>query len=468
MRKLFAALLLVLTGCSCHSDNPPVGNMGESAAPQTSDRSSRPTVLQGAALIDGRGGEPLHDSIVIIEGERIVAAGSSTTMTIPEAAEVIDLRGMTIIPGLIDVHAHVTFLRDLDSMTVDLETTEAVASMLLDWGITTALNPSAPLPEGVELRDRLSRGELRGPRILTAGPSWELIRARGAMESLQQEVRRQCEAGVDFVKLYSPHKPDEVRAVIETAHECGIRVIGHLQRTTWLDAARAGIDLISHGASWAREHLDEISAEHYDEAIKRRGGMRARIEWLERVDLDDPSFEETIAALARRGIPVDPTLVAYETKFFRTPLYSENPELQRTPPPLVESWKRGGFTSDWSDDDFARMAKVWPKLLELTRRYHEGGMILTVGSDLPNQWVVPGWSLHREMQLLTEAGITPAAVLQMATRNGALALGLEDRGTVEPGRVADLVVLRADPLSDIRNTTKIHSVWQHGRRVFPR
>jgi imidazolonepropionase-like amidohydrolase len=114
------------------------------------------------------------------------------------------------------------------------------------------------------------------------------------------------------------------------------------------------------------------------------------------------------------------------------------------------------------------MAKVWPKLLELTRRYHEGGMILTVGSDLPNQWVVPGWSLHREMQLLTEAGITPAAVLQMATRNGALALGLEDRGTVEPGRVADLVVLRADPLSDIRNTTKIHSVWQHGRRVFPR
>lgn len=463
---VLAALLLALTGCSIRSDRLPAPTVGESAAPDATDPVSHPTVLRGAVLIDGRGGEPLHDSIVIIEGERILAAGSATSTAIPEAAQVIDLRGMTIIPGLIDMHAHVTFLRDLDSKTVDLETSEAVASLLLDWGITTALNPSAPVPEGVELRDRLSRGELRGPHILTAGPSWELIRARGSLWSLQQEVRRQCEAGVDFVKLYSPHKPDEVRAVVEAAHECGIRVIGHLQRTTWLDAARAGIDLITHGASWSREHLDEASADHYDEAIKRRGGMRARIEWLELVDLDHPSFKETIAELATRRIPVDPTLVAYETKFFRTSVYTDNPELHRTPSSLVESWTRGGFTSDWEDDDFARMAKVWPKLLELTRRYHEGGMILTVGSDLPNQWVVPGWSLHREMQLLTEAGISPAAVLQMATRNGALALGLDDRGTIEPGRLADLVVLRADPLADIRNTTKIHSVWQHGRRVF--
>jgi imidazolonepropionase-like amidohydrolase len=444
-------LLAFLPGCSA----------GVKLDPPT----QRPIVLKGGVLIDGRGGAPVPDAVVVIVGERIEAVGTAAEVAIPEGAEVIELAGRTLLPGLIDMHAHVTFLTA--ERKVDPEVTAATAAMLLSWGITSALNPSAPIPEGVELRDRLARSELAGPRLLTAGASWDLIAARGSIESLQAEVRRQCEAGVDFVKLYSPHQPDEVAAVIEAAHRCGVRVIGHLQRTTWIDAARSGIDLITHGASWSADHLEDDDRAHYLAAIRAVGGMKARIDWLERVDLDHPSFAETIAELAARRIPVDPTLVAYETKFVRSALYTSNPEVERTPRLMVESWEQGGFTGDWTDGDFDRMEAVWPKLLELTRRYHEGGMLLTVGSDLPNQWVVPGWSLHREMQLLVEAGIPAAEVLQMATRNGAMALGLTDRGTIERGKLADLVVLCADPLADIGNTMRLESVWQGGVRIAP-
>jgi imidazolonepropionase-like amidohydrolase len=164
---------------------------------------------------------------------------------------------------------------------------------------------------------------------------------------------------------------------------------------------------------------------------------------------------------------VDPTLVAYDTKLRGDdPMYLQSPDLALLPPVMLAGWKSGTFTSSWTSDDYARGHALWPKVLALVRLYHRRGVRLLAGSDTPNPWVVPGASLHRELELLVDAGIPPIEVLTLATRNGAEALGL-DAGEVAPGRRADLVVLGADPIQDIRNTRRIELVFKDGRAWRP-
>jgi imidazolonepropionase-like amidohydrolase len=135
---------------------------------------------------------------------------------------------------------------------------------------------------------------------------------------------------------------------------------------------------------------------------------------------------------------------------------------------MRESWRGGGFTADWTPADYARMAKAWPKMLQLIYRYYREGVLLTAGTDLPNQFVVPGKSLHQEMELLVQAGIPAEEVLAMSTRNAATVLGLAgDIGTVEAGERADLVVLKKNPLADIRNSSQIDLVVVKGQLLKP-
>jgi hypothetical protein len=174
-----------------------------------------------------------------------------------------------------------------------------------------------------------------------------------------------------------------------------------------------------------------------------------------------------VRTIAERHVPVDPTLIAYATKFLGdTPRYRASPSLWLAPPPLRESWR--GALADWTAGDFARGHRLWPKVLRLVRRYHEAGVPLCAGSDVPNPWVVPGAGLHDELELLVSAGLPPLDVLRLATLNGAEAMGLlAERGTIEPGKAADLVVLAADPVADIRNTRTIRMVIQDGRMLDP-
>jgi imidazolonepropionase-like amidohydrolase len=175
-----------------------------------------------------------------------------------------------------------------------------------------------------------------------------------------------------------------------------------------------------------------------------------------------------IESLKQHHVSDDPTLIAYKTKFVPTEEYRSKQNVSLAPPAMQASWRDGGFTADWTPADFARMRKAWPKMLAIVDRYYREGVLLTTGSDLPNSWVVPGVSLHQEMELLSEAGIPREAVLAMATRNAASVLGLDrEIGTVETGKRADLVVLDANPLTDIHNTRKIEYVLQNGRLLRP-
>lgn len=435
--------------------------------------------IRGATLIDGTGAPPLPDAVVVIQEGRIVAAGRAGEVEIPDGLEIEDAAGRFLLPGLIDVHAHalVPTCEQTPSGTrisgFDENLSEQVMEMLLRYGITTARSPATPTQLGVAMRDSLASGAVRGPRLLVAG---ELIDGRQTSpEAVREEIRTQAERGVDAIKLYSRLRPEAVRAGVEEAHALGFPVIGHLQATTWTEGVAAGIDQLTHAAPWTDEMLAPSARAAYRNARRGRTLMQARVDWLEALDPDSPEVAHLIASLATNSVGLDPTLVAFDTKFSFdassgrpvAPRYRTDPALDAIPG-LVKVWESCGTpTAGWTASDFQRAEAAWPTLLELVRRYHASGVRLAAGSDTPNAWVIPGVSLHRELELLADAGIPPLDVIQIATRNGAEALGLlAETGTVEPGKRADLLLLTADPLADIANTRQIAWVMLAGERVW--
>jgi imidazolonepropionase-like amidohydrolase len=437
---------------------------------------SVPLVIRGVTLIDGNGGPPLTEAVVVVDGGRFAAVGRLGEVAVPHDALVEDAKGQYLIPGLIDVHAH-ALVPTCEAMPegagFDWVLSERLMRALLRFGITTARSPATPTALGVAMRDSIGAERVVGPRLLVSG---ELINGMHMdPEAVREEIRAQAAMGVDFVKLYNRLGSDSVRAGIEEAHAHGLPVIGHLQQTTWTEGLDAGIDYLTHAAPWTDEMLrPEDRARHH--RAQQRGGMRARIDWLEALDPEGAEVGAVVANLAARRVPLDPTLVAFDTKFSYdtesarpvAPRYRENPNRESVNG-LSAVWEACGTpTDDWVAEDFRRASAVWPKLLALVRRYHEGGVLLVAGSDTPNSWVIPGESIHRELELLVEAGIPPDNVLQIATRNGAEALGLlEETGTVEPGKRADFVVLSANPLSNISNTRRIVWVMRGGTRYRP-
>jgi hypothetical protein len=220
-----------------------------------------------------------------------------------------------------------------------------------------------------------------------------------------------------------------------------------------------GIDALTHGLPWSAEYLPRDARAGYVPT------MRGRLDWLERLEPNGPEVRRMIERLTSRRLFLDPTLIAYVTKF-RGDEAAASYAIDRadTPPVMVGWWKTWTFTSDWSRGDYARGHRLWPKVLDMIRRYHQAGVRLTTGSDLPNPWVGPGGSLHSEMALLVSAGIPIADVLRMATSEGAAALGLDrELGTIESGKIADAVWLGDDPLADIRHTRAIRGVLKDGR-----
>ena len=435
-------------------------------------------VLHAVTLIDGRGGPPRSNVDIEIQDGRIAAivpAAAGPASRKPRA-RTIDFVGHFVVPGFIDTHAHVTvldFQRD-ESGSVRTEykrdRTARALQMLLAHGVTTARNPAVPSArDGVALREALAAGRLPGPRILTAGT----ILGDGSFvdeQAVRAVVADEAREGVDYVKVYSGLPPAYVRTAIDEAHRHGVRVIGHLgQNPNWGAGAQMEIDALTHASSWSV--LDLPPDRRSDVGKLREAGrlMLARLAWLEAVDLDSPQFRKMLRTITANRIPVDPTLVAHHSKHFGDVAeYREDPD-QSLVPGISETWHEfGTFVDHWDEEDFARARRAWPTLLALVRAYHGAGILLTTGSDTPNPWVIPGISLHQEMALLASAGISPVEVIRMATRNGAESLGLlNEIGTVELGKRADLVVLTADPLADIRNTRSIRHVIQAGRLLEP-
>ena len=428
-------------------------------------------VLHDITVIDGTGAAAQAHRDVVLSGGRIAAIEDAGTFPHPEGARVIDGTGKFLIPGLVDMHAHVAGdvmnERGEPGDRWEREVALSFLRTLLAFGVTTVRDPGAITADALALRSALRSGELEGPELFTAGRilSHSDFRpppfAPVADETdVREEIRWQALLGVDFVKLYSSMPPELVAVAIEEAHGLGLPVIGHLQRTTWTEAARLGIDGLEHAAPWSPAYVREA------DRAAMPDGMLGRVHWLEH--LDQALVGEMIEALVEHRVVVDPTLMAtMKTKFWADdPRWTESPDLALVPESVRRGWAAGGFTRSWSAEDFARAKRAWPLLLGLVKQMYDRGVHLVAGTDMPTPWIVPGASLHDELQLLAEAGIPPLQVIRIATSNAARALGrAHELGAIRPGLRADLIVLSRDPLESIANTRAIEMVIQNGAVV---
>lgn len=399
-------------------------------------------VLQGATLIDGSSTSPKTASVIIIYNDKIAAVTNQTNYyssfnnsnRSPTNERVLNLTGKYVIPGLFDVHAHVAGVR---KNSYDEATSKNMLDMLLNYGVTTIRNPGGPTNESVRLREEVLSRNLSGPEIFTAGrllntheyPIPFVEKQVSSEEELREEIRNQAEAGVDFIKLYVGLKPDLVKVAIDEAHSQGIKVIGHLYLTSWTNAAKLGIDFLTHGVP-----VSPFLFPEYEQRIFNRtgGGPFDHSLWLDLVDLNSTEIRNMIESLVQNQIPVDPTLSIYEAIF-----------KQGLPDPQNE--------------------KRWNKVLQLTKMMHDKGVKIISGTNIPNFELIPGESLHHELELLVDAGINTSDVIIIATRNGAEALDLMNQtGTIEPGKQADILILSANPVEDIENTKQIDAVISNG------
>ena len=398
----------------------------------------RVIILEGATLIDGTATLPQPNTTIVINESRIMYVSNNTAnnydLNSSAAKNVINLTGKYIIPGLFDMHAHVA---NVLKNSYNQSESQNMLRMLLAYGVTTIRNPGGPTEQSVALRENISEEKIVGPQIFTAGqllntpqmPVPFVEKQVITEQDVRQEVRNQVAGGVDYIKLYVGLSPELVKAAINEAHSNGKKVIGHLYLTSWTDAANLGIDALTHGIPVSPFLLSEANQQKFLEAGDHPFN---HFLWLDLVDLNGPEINEMMEALVSNNIPVDPTLGIYEA------MIKEEPHNQY----------------------------LWPKVLQLTKMLYKNGITILSGSDIPNFELVPGASIHHELEILVEAGIPPLEVIKIATNNGATALGIEnDVGTIESGKQADMVILCENPLDDIRNTRKIETVIVDGQFI---
>jgi imidazolonepropionase-like amidohydrolase len=422
---------------------------------------TRRHALRGATLVDVRAEKSIHDAVVVVDGERITHVFSSADGQVPADAELVDLRGKWLVPGLLDMHVHGTTRSD-----VPLE-------LYVAMGVTGIRDLGGNLTALRLLRKELADSAQLGPRLFFAGPMLDgdppdaprlaiiadtPIRAASAVEFLLDQ-------GVDTIKVYNGLSGEALEAAARAAHRRGIPVVGHVPRALTVEQAiDFGLDEIEHSALRAADlvawkKLDEQEATRL--ASLRSVTQREALVW-QRVDPEWEQVTSLVDRLAKSHVGLCPTLIVdeFDSRF----LYSaeaNHPANRFLPRSFVEE-------SLGPEHDMFRtppeLKSVVVSGIQKRRRFvaacARAGVRIVAGTDGPGIGrLVPGFGLHHELEILVECGLRPIHALRTATIDAARAMRKErDLGSIEPGKLADLIVLDGDPLADIRNTTRIHAV----------
>ncbi len=400
------------------------------------------TALTGARVIDGTGSAPIEPSTIVITDGRIAAVGPAESVSIPPGATRVDLSGKTVMPGIVNPHGH---------LNVDGNTTLPVREHIIqrlrayaDYGVTTVMSLGQTTEDeriGLQVRDEQRQGKVGGARYYTTGRN--VVAANP--EEARTLVDRLADLKVDFIKTRlngraTDMDPETLGAVIDQAHQRGLRTAIHIYYLRDAKVAvQNGIDVIAHSVR------DQI----VDQAL--------------------------IAEMKRNNVAYVPTLTRDLSVF----VYESTPAFFRDP-----FFRRGMYAYQTEVDllsDPAHQGEIRnnPRVQALKRALDQGkrnlklladaGVQIAMGTDTgsandPGRW--QGFFEHVEMEMMVEAGMTAMQVIRAATSSAAIVLRLDDElGSIQPGKRADLLVLNADPLENIRNTHEIHSVWIDGRKV---
>jgi hypothetical protein len=430
-------------------------------------------VLTHVTVIDTSGGPTQPDMTVVIVGDRIADMGKSGEIRPPRNVETVNAQGKFLIPGLWDMHVHW-----YDKDYLPLFIANGVTGTRQMYGV----------PMFQQWRKEIEAGELLGPHILIPSPIvdgpkpvWAgSIAVRNASEG-RQAVTLVKGSGADFVKVYSLLPRDAYFAIAEESKKQGIPFEGHVPDGVSVEeASNAGQKTIEHltgmliACSTREAELlksaQETSAAIAAGRLPSTGFLGPEYRRRQSLALEtySPEKAETVLRVLKRNHTWQcPTLtVLRSTAFSDDPAFTNDPRLKYMPRDIASSWdpKADMFLKTKTADDWALSKKVFTRELALVGDIERAGVEILAGTDTLNPFCFPGFSLHDELGLLVQAGLTPIEALQAATLNPARFLGREkDLGTVASGKIADLVLLDANPLDDIGNTRKISAVVFGGK-----
>ncbi len=389
---------------------------------------------------------------VLVRGDRIVEVGSSEEVDVPGKATVIDGQGRYLIPGLTDLHVHISRSSSDVAKLFDL---------FLDHGVTTILNLDGSR-RVLAMRDQVAGGELVGPAIFSSGPilrgSEQMTREDGVKFATQH-----ADLGYDMIKVYNGVTSEGYAGILEVANNRGLPVIGHAVRSIGL---LKGLESGQHIA-----HMEEVVYGYFTWRGREREALPEDPTERRSVLLNVAEIDDLARRVAESGVSVIPNLVVYKQiagQLLDPETFLSRPEAERMPESMVRSWQadRNGYFKRSNPESFLEsLQQTYPFLEKLTKAFSDAGVPMLAGTDVGVPMVIAGVSLHEELELLVVAGLSPAAALATATIAAAEFLKRDDAGQVRPGFRADLILLRANPLEDIRNTRTIDAVLLAGREL---
>jgi imidazolonepropionase-like amidohydrolase len=409
-------------------------------------------------LLDGYEAPPIHHAAVLIEGDRIVRVGPAASTPIPPDYTVVDTSGRTMLPGMIELHGHLILLGHGNYGTwfpwiatqgpgMLGTVMEVAAKQLLMAGVTSAVDLGAPLKESLAVRDRINTGAIPGPRMSMSGP-WITRQGGGmtdqfggiAVTSTAQaaaEVEKLAKAGVDVIKAHAGLTRDDYRAIADTAHTFGLRVRAHVYAETDVrNALETGIDVLSHAGS---------------------------------AGTAPPYSPQLITDIVNAGRPVVITAAHRAWIYPETAAFPErlqDPQLKQDFPPAVyaeiqdslKNWRALGYFGRTDREMIFRDKGV--------TQFTASGTVLGMGTDSGTPMNFHTEALWREAKVHVDLGMPAIKVISALTRVGANILGKQrDLGTVEPGKLADIIVVNGNPLYDITALAHVETVVKGGRVV---
>ena len=418
----------------------------------------RVIALEGATLIDGAGGAPQPDALIIIRNGHIEAIARINEIPVPGSAERINLAGKTIIPGLIDSHAHVE---------------RWAAARYIAWGVTTVRDLHGGTDTVLALRNDMNLGSILGPRMFSAGamidgvpPTYPNATGIASADQARRAVDQHAVAGVDYLKIYTKVTPGLLRPLLDEADKLRLPVAAHLGKTDALTAARAGVVSIEHMSGVVQAATgDPRYVNAHDNFLT--GWTAEEKGWA---GLDSSAVARTARALAQTKVTIVPTLVVHDMLArLDNPILLTRPGMEDVPESAqsVRSVPSLLRRTGWRAGDFDAFRRSRRRQDQFVREYKRAGGAIAAGSDAANQLLIPGYSLHEEMALLVAAGLTPLEAITAATRRGAQLLHADSLGMVAPGKVADLVVITGNAAGNILTTRNIVMVMIRGRMIRP-
>ena len=415
--------------------------------------------LTDVIVIDGSGGEPRPGQTVVITDNRITAVGPSSEVAVPDGAEVLNLSGHTVVPGLVGMHNH-SYYTAAGGRAAQLDFSGP--RIYLASGLTTIRTTgSRSTYAELNLKQAIEAGEVPGPTLIVTGPYLtggsgpSSMNRLGDPEAARRVVRYWAEEGVQWFKAYTEIGRAELGAAIDEAHKHGVKVTAHLCSVTYREAVALGIDNLEHGLFANTDYAVNKEPDRCPPGFRR--------DYYD-LDIDGPEVRATFRAMIDNNVPMSSTLAVYEMSVPGRPPIDQRSLDVLAPEVAEDVLAENQRYTERDPGDYGTSPAVFKKAMEYELAFFRAGGTLGAGVD-PTGYgaALPGFGDQRNYELLIEAGFETGEAIQVMSANGAKILGMDDSiGSIEVGKIADLVVIEADLAADPANIKKVVTVFKNG------